>query len=84
MYWTIFLKQKLRDDPDDRINAGELVIVFDGRKYKIGRGVNSLVSFTTEKTEDVRFIKIVEGMDLYMDDIRETYEETLDQRREDF
>ena len=63
------------DDPDDRINAGELVIVFDGRKYKIGRGVNSLVSFTTEKTEDVRFIKIVEGMDLYMDDIRETYEE---------
>lgn len=63
------------DDPDDRINAGELVIVFDGRKYKIGRGVNSLVSFTTEKTEDVRFIKIVEGMDLYMDDIGETYEE---------
>lgn len=76
MYWTIFLKQKLRDDPDDRINAGEMVIVFDGRKYKIGRGVNSLVSFTTEKTEDVRFIKIVEGMDLYMDDIRETYEES--------
>ena len=64
------------DDPDDRINAGEMVIVFDGRKYKIGRGVNSLVSFTTEKTEDVRFIKIVEGMDLYMDDIRETYEES--------
>lgn len=23
------------DDPDDRINAGEMVIVFDGRKYKI-------------------------------------------------
>lgn len=64
------------DDPDERIDAGELVIIFDGKKYKIGRGVNSLVSFTTEKTEDVRFIKIVEGMDLYMDDIRETYEES--------
>lgn len=63
------------DDPDDRINAGELIIIFDGRKYKIGRGVNSLVTFTAEKTEDVRYIKIVEGMDLYMDDIRETYEE---------
>lgn len=63
------------DDPGDRINGGELIIVFDGKKYKIGRGVNSLTSFTTEKTEDVRFIKIVEGMDLYMDDIRETYEE---------
>ncbi len=63
------------DDPDERIDEGELVIVFDGKKYKIGRGVNSLVTFTTEKTEDVRFIKIVEGMDLYLDDIRETYEE---------
>lgn len=63
------------DDPNDRINAGELIIVFDGKKYKIGRGVNSLVTFTTEKTEDVRFIKIVEGMDLYADDIRETYED---------
>lgn len=63
------------DDPDDRINAGELIIIFDGKKYKIGRGVNSLVTFTTDKTEDVRYIKIVKGMDLYMDDIRETYEE---------
>ncbi len=63
------------DDPDERINNGELIIVFDGKKFKIGRGVNSLVTFTTEKTEDVRFIKIVEGMDLYLDDIRETYEE---------
>lgn len=63
------------DDPNERIDAGELVIIFDGKKYKIGRGVNSLVTFTTEKTEDVRFIKIVEGMDLYTDDIRETYED---------
>lgn len=63
------------DDPDDRINAGELIIVFDGKKYKIGRGVNSLVTFTATKTEDVRKIKIVEGMDLYMDDIRDTFEE---------
>ena len=63
------------DDPDERINAGELVIVFDSKKYKIGRGVNSLVTFTSEKTEDVRFIKIVEGMDLYKDDIHQTYED---------
>lgn len=63
------------DDPDERVDNGEMVIIFDGTKYKIGRGVNSLVTFTAEKTEDVRFIKIVEGMDLYMDDIRETYDE---------
>ncbi len=64
------------DDPDERVNDGELVIVFDGKRYKIGRGINSLVSFTSEKPKDVRFIKIVEGMDLYMDDIRETFEDS--------
>ncbi|MFR8426898.1 MAG: hypothetical protein ACLVCH_04125 [Roseburia inulinivorans] len=75
MYWMIFQKQRLRTIRMNVSILGELIIVFDGKKYKIGRGVNSLVTFTTEKTEDVRFIKIVEGMDLYMDDIRETYEE---------
>ncbi len=60
-------------DPDDRIDNGELVIVYDGEKYKIGRGVNSLTTFTTEKTEDVRKIKITEGMDLYRDDILTTF-----------
>ena len=63
------------NNPDDHINDGELIVIFDGKKYKIGRGINSLVTFTAEKTEDVRYIKIVEGMDLYMDDIRDTYEE---------
>lgn len=63
------------EDPDERINNGELIIIFDGKQYKIGRGVNSLTSFTAEKTEDVRFIKIVEGMDLYQDDIHETFDD---------
>lgn len=63
------------DDPDVRINAGELVVVFDSEKYKIGRGVNSLTTFTPEKGEDIRKIKVVEGMDLYQDDIRGTYED---------
>lgn len=60
-------------DPDARIQAGELILVYDGEKYKIGRGVNSLVTFTDSKTEDMRKIKIVEGMDLYQDDIRNTF-----------
>lgn len=66
---------EVQENPDERINDGELIIVFDGKKYKIGRGVNSLTTFTIEKPEDTRFIKIVEGMDLYNDDIRETYED---------
>lgn len=61
------------DDADTRIDAGEFVIVFDGKDYKIGRGVNSLTSFTAEKNEDMRFIKIIEGMDLYLDDLRDAH-----------
>ena len=62
------------EDADERIDDGELVIVFDGEKYKIGRGVNSLTSFTPEHGQDFSKIKIIEGVDLYQDDIRETFE----------
>ena len=63
------------DDPDERIDKGELVIVFDSENYKIGRGVNSLVTYTAEKGEEFSKIKIMEGVDLYQDDIRSTFEE---------
>ena len=62
------------DDPDDRINKGQLIIVFDSENYKIGRGVNSLTSFTAEKGEDFSKIKIIEGVDLYQDDTRSPFE----------
>ena len=63
------------DDPDERIDNGQLIIVFDSENYKIGRGVNSLVTFTAEKGEEFSKIKIMEGVDLYNDDIRSTYED---------
>ena len=63
------------DDPDERIDKGELVIVFDSEKYKIGRGVNSLTTFTSEHGEEFSKIKIMEGVDLYQDDIRSTFED---------
>lgn len=62
-------------DPNERINKGELIIIFDSEKFKIGRGVNSFVSFTTEKGEDLGKIKIIEGCDLYQDDISSTFED---------
>lgn len=62
-------------DPDERIDKGELIITFDSEKYKIGRGVNSLTTFTTEKGEAFSKIKIMEGVDLYNDDIRSTFED---------
>ena len=64
------------DDPNTSIDAGELVLVYDGEKYKIGRGVNSLTTFTTDKGSDFSKIKIMEGVDLYQDDIRDTFEDS--------
>lgn len=43
------------------MDAGKLVVVFDGEKYKLGRGVTSLTSITEERPEDLKKIKIVEG-----------------------
>ncbi|TCO69502.1 phage tail sheath C-terminal domain-containing protein [Marinisporobacter balticus] len=59
--------------PDADIDAGQLILVNDGEKIKIGRGVNSLVSTTVKKTEDFQKIKIIEVMDMIKDDIRDTF-----------
>lgn len=61
------------EDPDKAIGKGELVLIYDEEAYKIGRGVNSLTTFTAEHGEEFRKIKIMEGIDLYMDDIRGTF-----------
>lgn len=63
------------ENPDAEINAGKLIIVFDGEKHKIGRGVTSLQTVTQETPEDYKKIKIVEGMDVIRHDIFSTFEE---------
>lgn len=60
--------------PDADINAGKLILINDGGGFKIARGVNSLTTFTADKGEDFRKIKIVEGVDMVRDDIRDTFE----------
>jgi hypothetical protein len=61
------------EDPDADIDAGQLILINDGEKVKIARGVNSFVTTTVTKGEPFKKIKIVEGMDLMMDDIRDTF-----------
>ncbi len=63
------------EDPDREIDAGKLILVFDGEKYKIGRGVTSLQTVTGEKPEEYKKIKIVEGMDVIRHDIFSTFED---------
>lgn len=63
------------EDPDKEIDAGKLIIVFDGEKFKIGRGVTSLQTVTPEHPESFKKIKIVEGMDVIRHDIFSTFKE---------
>ncbi|MGE7828966.1 phage tail sheath subtilisin-like domain-containing protein [Paenibacillus sp. NPDC093718] len=63
-------------DPNEAIDAGELILVNDGSKIKIGRGVNSLTTTTVEKSADFKKIKIIEGMDLIKEDIVATFNDS--------
>lgn len=62
-----------QDNVDALINSGQLVIIYDGEKHKIARAINSFTTFTKEKGKDLSKIKIIEGIDLYNDDIRSTF-----------
>ena len=60
---------------DTHIDKGELVLFDenDGDGVKIARACNSLSTFTTDKGEDFRYIKIIEAVDMITDDIRDTF-----------
>ena len=60
--------------PDEDIENGKFILIDDGEKVKVGRGINSLATLSCDKTEDMKKIKIIEGMDLIRDDIRSTFE----------
>lgn len=63
------------EDIDSLIDKGELLLFDeqDGDGVKIARACNSLTSFTTDKGEDFRYIKIIEAVDMITDDIRDTF-----------
>lgn len=61
--------------PDTDIDSGKLILINDGEKIKIGRAVNSLQTISEGKTEDMKKIKIVEGMDIIVDDIITVFED---------
>lgn len=60
---------------DKAVEAGELIVWWDGEKVKTGRGVNSLVTLTQEKKTQFQKIKIVDATDMIADDIRMTAED---------
>ena len=62
------------ETPDADVDNGKLILINDGTKIKIARGVNSLSSTTDSKGDDFKKIKIMESVDMIRDDIRTTFE----------
>lgn len=65
------------ENRDEAIGAGKFILFNDDEVVKIARGINSLT--TTDGlnlTEDMKFIDIVETMDLISDDISSTFIKT--------
>ena len=69
------------EDPDGDIDAGKLILVYDGEKFKIGRGVTSLTTASEEMPEDFRKIKIMEAADIVRTDILTTFREDYQGKR---
>ena len=63
------------ETPDADVDNGKLILINDGTKIKIARGVNSLTTFTDDKGSDFAKIKILEAVDMIRDDIRTTFED---------
>lgn len=65
-----------KSDADDAIDAGKFILIHDGDKAKVGRGVNSFTTTTQDKGAAFKKIKIVEAMDMIRFDIRRTAEDS--------
>lgn len=69
---TDIISADIPSNPEELVNKGELVVLFDGEKYKIARGINS---YTSENNEDLKKIKVIESKDTVYQDIKTTFEE---------
>ncbi|MGF0096028.1 phage tail sheath subtilisin-like domain-containing protein [Peptoniphilus sp. SGI.035] len=59
-----------QEEINQKIGKGEFVLLNDGEKIKVARGINSLVTTSQLEGESFRKIKIVDIMDAMADDIQ--------------
>lgn len=71
-----YVPSMTKDERDSATEAGKLIIVDDGRKRKLGRGVNSLVKVDSKGSEWQK-IKVLAIMDLIYRDIKNTIEDNF-------
>jgi Phage tail sheath protein. len=65
------------DARDTEVGAGKLILMWDGEKVKLVRAVNSLQTVTSPKTDDWKYIKIMELIDMVTHDIRKAAEDSF-------
>lgn len=63
-------------EADEAIDQGKFILIHDGEKVKVGRGVNSFVTTVEGKGDAYKKIKIVEAIDMINNDIRTTVEDS--------
>lgn len=63
-------------DVNAEIGKGNLVLINDDASVRIARGVNTLTTNDKNHTEDMKYITIVEGMDIIYEDIKKTFKDT--------
>lgn len=61
------------EDLDEAINNGEFILYNDEGEVRVARGINSLVTTGQGITDDMKFILIVEVMDMIYTDIYTTW-----------
>ena len=73
---VIGFDQLIKEQMDEAISKGQLILYHDGEKAKIARGVNSFTTTTQDKGESFKKIKIVDAMHRIEDDIKKTCEDS--------
>jgi hypothetical protein len=63
-------------DRNVALEAGQFILVNDGSDVRIGLGINSMVTLVENDTEDMKFIDIIEALDLMTDDITNVFKNT--------
>ncbi len=61
-----------KEEMDQKVNAGELIIFKDGNTIRLGRAVNSFTSVTEDKSEIYSAIELVQTMDKTSTDLVQT------------
>lgn len=65
-----------KSEMDTAVDAGKLIVWWDGEKVKTARGVNSLITLTQGKNTQFQKIKIIDTVDMIANDIRMTAEDS--------